>query len=103
MHTSWAEGETLRRWSALDRVEDAEEHLLFVYGNTEFVILPKRAFRDAAYEKEFIATVERFRTGEGVVTMNATPSPGATGAAPWWRNRNSVGTAEDNPLQQRRP
>ncbi len=104
MRTSWPEGETFRQWSALSGVEAAEEHLLFVYGDTEFVVIPRRAFRDAAHEQEFLATVERFRTGVVAVTAGESQHSDASRTPPWWRNRGGVDTAEkDSFLKQRQP
>jgi hypothetical protein len=101
--TSWPEGTFLRRWNSISRVEDAEDHVLFIYGDADFSIVPKRAFRDAAHQQEFVAAIERYKAGAGAVATNHAPSVNAAGAAPWWRNRNAVDTAEENPLQQRRP
>ncbi|MES2462724.1 MAG: YcxB family protein [Armatimonadota bacterium] len=101
IQTFWPEGHFLRRWSSLIRVEDAEDHLLFVYGDVDFSIIPKRAFRDAVHQQEFLVSVERFRAGAGAIdTGGALPLSGSV-SAPWWRNRYTTDTQEE-PLNVRR-
>ena len=100
----WADGEALRKWSAFRRTEENATHLMLIFGESDFTAIPKRAFRDAAHQQEFLAAVERYSTGAGAITANGTsPIAASTStSAPWWRNRSAVDATEDKAIQQRR-
>lgn len=104
MRTSWVEGEFLRRWPSQMRIEDMESHLLLIYGESDFSIISKRVFRDAAHQQEFLGAIERFRAGAGAIGASTGVSLAPSSVAPWWRNRSAVDTSEETiPVQQRRP
>jgi hypothetical protein len=91
----WAEGEVLRRWSSLQRVEENDSHLLLIFGESDFSTIPKRAFRDAVHQQEFQATIERFRMGVSIITTGSSSSSSTSTGAPWWRNRSAVDSVDE--------
>jgi hypothetical protein len=107
-------GESLRYWSSIKGIEDAETHYLLRFGTADIDIVPKRAFRDDAHRRQFLALVGHYQSAAvaiaptqpalagtviaavaagaphvGAAQAAASPTTHAPGA-PWWRNRASV-------------
>lgn len=102
LRISWAEGEFLRRWPSQMRIEENETHLMLIFGESDFSTIPKRAFRDAAHQQEFLGAVERFRAGAGAMGASTGTSLAPSSSNPWWRNRSAVDANEEKSVQQRR-
>jgi hypothetical protein len=87
IHVTMPLGETKWNWSAITSIEQGKDHLFLFLSQQLAIVAPKRAFTDEAEMREFLALVERYRTG-----ASATPLPVAAGGSrnPWWHSRYGV-------------
>jgi hypothetical protein len=79
--------ESRYNWSSIAAVSEGPEHLFLFLSESVALPIPKRAFTSEAQRTEFLALVDRYRTG-GV----AVPAPVAVddGRASWWHSRYGV-------------
>lgn len=91
-----AGGEALYLWHTIRDVAITPTHFAVSLGPQEFTFLPRRAFGSEAREQEFLALVERYRTGAalGTLPLASTNAPSvssaSTGSVPWYQARYSV-------------
>lgn len=52
--------ESLWRWTAIERIEVAEELILFHLGAVQVLLVPKRAFQDEGHVRTFLDAARRF-------------------------------------------
>ena len=100
-----AGGESLYLWHTVRQVNTTPTHFALSLSAQEFAFIPRRAFNGEAQEQEFLALVERYRTGVALginttsvksVAAPATVAPSTT--TPWYQSRYSVDV--DTPEKQ---
>jgi hypothetical protein len=87
LRIAFAEGETTLRWTAIQRWAETDTHVYLFWSENDIISLPKRAFANDVQLGEFLALVERYRTGIVAVSV-----PIAAGGSqnPWWHSRYGV-------------
>jgi hypothetical protein len=111
VHCGWVDGETRMNWSALKRWDATETHIVLIWNDspncewmeTDFTLIPKRAFHDADRLRQFLEELEQYReaavngallpASEPILAVKPTvteTSATTDSGANWWRDRQNM-------------